>query len=53
MPGGFVAFHDTNPGYPSDPPGSVRIAIEDSGMTAGTEFETFLELRNAWILRRK
>ena len=53
VPGGYVAFHDTHPDYPSDPPGSVRAAITDSGLPTSSEFETVLELRNLWILRRR
>lgn len=51
-PGALMAFHDTHPNYGSDPGRSVRAAILDSGMLSSGQFETFLELRNLWMMRR-
>ena len=52
MSSGFVAFHDTHPKHLGYPGGSVLSAIKDSGMLDSGDFESFLQLRNAWILRR-
>ncbi len=52
VPGGFAAFHDTHASYGEDHTGSVRRAITDAALPTSGEFETYLELRNAWIFRR-
>ena len=52
MASGFVAFHDTHPKHLGYPGGSVLSAINDSGILESGGFQSFLQLRNTWILRR-
>lgn len=52
VPGGYVAFHDTNPGHVKTYGWGVRRAISESALLK-QEFEVVLELRNAWFFRRR
>lgn len=51
VPGGYVGFHDTHPNH--DGHGGPRRAIRDTEILGKGGFETFLELRNAWFMRRR
>lgn len=51
MPGGFLAFHDTHRDHAGH--GGPRKAIHDTGVLSTRGFETYLELRNAWFMRKR
>lgn len=51
MPGGFLAFHDTHKDHAGH--GGPRKAIHDTGVLTSRGFETYLELRNAWFMRKR
>lgn len=50
MPGGFLAFHDTHPDHAGH--GGPRRAINDTGVLTTRGFTTYVELRNAWFMRK-